>query len=87
MPTVQILLIFCNGKPYLYCVMSREGSCFHTSKDVQCLYFRYSQAGTPVVKVASSYNAEARTFSLKFRFYSYRTISTLNRLLNLLLIH
>ncbi|KAF2566117.1 hypothetical protein F2Q68_00025832 [Brassica cretica] len=26
----------------------------------------YSQAGTPVVKVASSYNAEARTFSLKF---------------------
>ncbi|XP_024004057.1 puromycin-sensitive aminopeptidase isoform X2 [Eutrema salsugineum] len=26
----------------------------------------YSQAGTPVVKVASSYDAEARTFSLKF---------------------
>ncbi|XP_039029412.1 LOW QUALITY PROTEIN: puromycin-sensitive aminopeptidase-like [Hibiscus syriacus] len=26
----------------------------------------YSQAGTPVVKVSSSYNAEARTFSLKF---------------------
>ncbi|KAM2938344.1 hypothetical protein FF1_038144 [Malus domestica] len=26
----------------------------------------YSQAGTPIVKVASSYNAEARTFSLKF---------------------
>ncbi|WCJ26311.1 Peptidase M1 family protein [Euphorbia peplus] len=26
----------------------------------------YSQAGTPVVKVTSSYNAEARTFSLKF---------------------
>lgn len=26
----------------------------------------YSQAGTPLVKVASSYNAEARTFSLKF---------------------
>ncbi|XP_048229991.1 puromycin-sensitive aminopeptidase isoform X2 [Ricinus communis] len=26
----------------------------------------YSQAGTPLVKVTSSYNAEARTFSLKF---------------------
>ncbi|CAN1778121.1 Puromycin-sensitive aminopeptidase [Linum perenne] len=26
----------------------------------------YSQAGTPTVKVASSYNAEAKTFSLKF---------------------
>ncbi|MFS7927278.1 putative cytosol alanyl aminopeptidase [Helianthus anomalus] len=26
----------------------------------------YSQAGTPVVKVTSSYNAEAQTFSLKF---------------------
>lgn len=26
----------------------------------------YSQAGTPIVKVTSSYNAEARTFSLKF---------------------
>ncbi|AEE34147.2 Peptidase M1 family protein [Arabidopsis thaliana] len=26
----------------------------------------YSQAGTPVVKVVSSYNADARTFSLKF---------------------
>ncbi|KAK9067970.1 hypothetical protein SSX86_012081 [Deinandra increscens subsp. villosa] len=26
----------------------------------------YSQAGTPIVKVASSYNAEAHTFSLKF---------------------
>ncbi|KAL4331811.1 hypothetical protein GQ457_07G008750 [Hibiscus cannabinus] len=26
----------------------------------------YSQAGTPVVKVSSSYNAEAHTFSLKF---------------------
>lgn len=26
----------------------------------------YSQAGTPVVKVTSAYNAEARTFSLKF---------------------
>ncbi|KAJ9147935.1 hypothetical protein P3X46_030048 [Hevea brasiliensis] len=26
----------------------------------------YSQAGTPIVKVASSYDAEARTFSLKF---------------------
>ncbi|KAE8677975.1 Puromycin-sensitive aminopeptidase [Hibiscus syriacus] len=26
----------------------------------------YSQAGTPVVKFSSSYNAEARTFSLKF---------------------
>lgn len=26
----------------------------------------YSQAGTPVVKVTSSYNAEAKTFSLKF---------------------
>ncbi|KAF8013395.1 hypothetical protein BT93_I1289 [Corymbia citriodora subsp. variegata] len=26
----------------------------------------YSQAGTPTVKVTSSYNAEARTFSLKF---------------------
>ncbi|XP_057511214.1 puromycin-sensitive aminopeptidase [Actinidia eriantha] len=26
----------------------------------------YSQAGTPVVKVSSSYNAEARTYSLKF---------------------
>uniref|UniRef100_A0A2P2MAX8 Puromycin-sensitive aminopeptidase n=1 Tax=Rhizophora mucronata TaxID=61149 RepID=A0A2P2MAX8_RHIMU len=26
----------------------------------------YSQAGTPVVKVASSYNADAHTFSLKF---------------------
>ncbi|KAI6702098.1 hypothetical protein NL676_011234 [Syzygium grande] len=26
----------------------------------------YSQAGTPMVKVTSSYNAEARTFSLKF---------------------
>ncbi|CAI0476153.1 unnamed protein product, partial [Linum tenue] len=26
----------------------------------------YSQAGTPIVKVASSYNAEAKTFSLKF---------------------
>lgn len=26
----------------------------------------YSQAGTPIVKVTSSYNAEARTYSLKF---------------------
>ncbi|XP_050378743.1 puromycin-sensitive aminopeptidase isoform X2 [Argentina anserina] len=26
----------------------------------------YSQAGTPIVQVASSYNAEARTFTLKF---------------------
>ena len=30
--------------------------------------YRYSQAGTPVVKVSSSYNAEARTYSLKFRY-------------------
>ncbi|KAJ0745282.1 putative cytosol alanyl aminopeptidase [Helianthus annuus] len=27
---------------------------------------RYSQAGTPIVKVTSFYNAESRTFSLKF---------------------
>lgn len=26
----------------------------------------YSQAGTPVVKVTTNYNAEGRTFSLKF---------------------
>lgn len=30
--------------------------------------FRYSQAGTPSVKVTSHYNAEARTFTLKFRY-------------------
>lgn len=29
--------------------------------------FRYSKAGTPTVKVTSSYNAEARTYSLRFR--------------------
>lgn len=28
---------------------------------------RYSQAGTPVVKVTTNYNTEGRTFSLKFR--------------------
>ncbi|MFS8003396.1 putative cytosol alanyl aminopeptidase [Helianthus anomalus] len=28
--------------------------------------YRYSQAGTPIVKVTSFYNAESRTFSLKF---------------------
>lgn len=33
-------------------------------------HIRYSQAGTPVVKVVSSYDAEACTFSLKFRFGS-----------------
>lgn len=32
------------------------------------LKYRYSQAGTPRVKVTSSYNAETRTFSLKFRY-------------------
>ena len=32
---------------------------------------RYSQAGTPLVKVNSSYNPEAHTFSLKFRYTSF----------------
>jgi len=30
--------------------------------------FRYSQAGTPVVKVKTSYNSEAYTFSLNIRY-------------------
>lgn len=82
MQTKQILLISCNGKPYSYCGMSCEDYRFHTTKDIQYYYiqyyyFRYSQAGTPVVKVASSYNAEARTFSLKFRFCSYHVYSIL----------
>ena len=34
------------------------------------LLCRYSQAGTPVVKVNTSYNPEAHTFSLKFRYTS-----------------
>ena len=29
---------------------------------------RYSLAGTPIVKVTSAYNADAHTFSLKFRY-------------------
>lgn len=30
-------------------------------------FIRYSQAGTPSLKVTSSYDAEAHTFSLRFR--------------------
>ena len=29
---------------------------------------RYSQAGTPIVKVSSSYDVEKHTFALKFRY-------------------
>lgn len=29
--------------------------------------YRYSQAGTPSLKVTSTYDAEAKTYSLKFR--------------------
>lgn len=47
---------------------------FHSSfyaHDLQIeLQCRYSQAGTPLVKVVSAYNSESRTFSLKFRYIS-----------------
>lgn len=36
--------------------------------------YRYSQAGTPIVKVKSSYDPEARTFSLKFRYKCSKSI-------------
>jgi len=32
---------------------------------------RYSQAGTPVVKVNTSYNPEGHTFSLKIRYMNF----------------
>jgi hypothetical protein len=32
---------------------------------------RYSQAGTPVVKVNTSYNPEGHTFSLKIRYTNF----------------
>lgn len=38
-------------------------SCLANSKTKR----RYSQAGTPIIKVNSSYNPEAHTFSLKIR--------------------
>lgn len=63
---MQILLISYNGI-HLSQFFEFPSDVFSTYILVQ-LNCRYSQAGTPVVKVASSYNAEARTFSLKFRY-------------------
>jgi aminopeptidase N len=43
------------------------------------LFYRYSQAGTPVVKVNTSYNAEGHTFTLKIRYTNLNFLIVFDR--------
>lgn len=67
-------MVCCKFSFLLHIVLIMGYFHFHSSfyaHDLQIeLQCRYSQAGTPLVKVVSAYNSESRTFSLKFRYIS-----------------
>lgn len=76
MPMVQILLISYFGM-VLFCPFilfaTVSSHCFGLPvvafpKRNLLISYRYSQAGTPTLKVTSSYSPEAHTFTLKFRY-------------------
>lgn len=67
MQMMQILLIFYYGMDCHLLIWVVSDS-FNANVFTYNENFRYSQAGTPRVKVTSSYNAETRAYSLKFRY-------------------
>jgi hypothetical protein len=71
-----------NGNIYLSVMLQS----YKQNLIVQEPWNRYSQAGTPTVKVASSYDANSQTFSLKFRWaFILSSFKVLVHLQNLLL--